>query len=77
MNCTAALLTMGGTGGKRKKGKSAEKILRSKIYHAGRIFRGQYNMDETKIDISNTHLVGIADTTGWECCDSQCQYILL
>ena len=47
-NCTVAFLARGGTGGKRKKRKSAEKILRSKICHTGRIYRGQYNMDETK-----------------------------
>ncbi len=47
-NCTAAFPGQGGTGGERKKGKSAEKILGSEIYHAGRIYRGQYYMDKTK-----------------------------
>ncbi len=47
VNCTAAFLVGGGTGGKRKNGKSTKKDAWNKIYHTGGIYRGHYNMDKT------------------------------
>ncbi len=75
-NCTAAFLV----GGHWREKKEWEKC-RKDPWKKGIILVGltwdSIIWTRQKIDISNTHLVGIADTTGWGCWDSQSQYIFL
>ncbi len=64
VNCTAALLTRVGPGGKRKKGKVQKRSL-DPIYTTQVGFTGDSIIwTRQRIDISNTPLVSKADTTG-------------
>ena len=78
VNCTAALLTIGGAlAGYARKGKVQKRSLDPQYTMLVGFTGDNIIWTRQKIDISNTLLVSIADTTGWGCCDSQSQFILL
>ncbi len=77
MNCTAALLTRGGTGRKKRMGKVQNRSLDPKYTMQVGFTGDSIILTRQKIDISNTILIGIANNTGLGCWDSLSQYILL
>ncbi len=73
VNCTAAFLVAG----KERMGKVQKRSLDPKYTIQVGFTGDSIIWTRQKIDISNTYLVGIADTTGLGCWDSESQYILL
>ena len=77
-NCTVTFLARGGAlAGYERKGKVQKRSLDHKYTMQVGFTGDNIIWTRQKIDISNTLLVSIADTTGWGCCDSQSQFILL
>ncbi len=76
-NCTAAFLEGGALAGRERIGKMQKRSLDPKYAIQVGFTGDSIVWTRQKIDISNTHLVGIADITGLGCWDSLSQYILL